>query len=79
MRGATGIRKAMIRTFDHYHPGQRRKRLRVILIPTLSVVVVLGVALLVVLGVPGRLFGTGGRTGRRGSSPTSSGPRNTTM
>jgi len=59
----------MIRDFDHYHPGQRKKRIRVILIPTLSVLVVVAVVLLVLLGIPARLFGTGGQRRAPGKLP----------
>ncbi len=59
----------MIRDFDHYQSGQRGKRLRTILIPTLSVIVVLAVVLLIVLGVPARLFGSGGQRQAPGKLP----------
>ena len=66
---ATANGKAMIRNYDHYHPGQRRKRLRVIIIPALSALVVLGVALVLALGIPGRLFGSAGQRSVPGKLP----------
>jgi tetratricopeptide (TPR) repeat protein len=51
------IRKEMIRNYDHYRTGQKRRGLRAVLIPVLSGILVLGVVLFFVLHIPTRLSG----------------------
>jgi tetratricopeptide (TPR) repeat protein len=46
--------------YDHYRSGQRRKKLRTVLIPLFSVLVVLLVAAFFVFNGPARIFGTAG-------------------
>lgn len=46
--------------YDHYRSGQRRKRLRAVLIPLVAVLLVLLVAAFFVFNGPARIFGTAG-------------------
>jgi tetratricopeptide (TPR) repeat protein len=55
--------------YDHYRSGQRRKRLRAVLIPLLSVLVVLLVAAFFVFNGPARIFGAGGQRKTPGKLP----------
>jgi len=59
----------MIRNYDHYRTGQRKRRLRTVLIPVLSGVSIVTIALLVVFGVPARLLGGAGRRQAPGKLP----------
>ena len=55
--------------YDHYRSGQRRKRLRAVFIPLLSILVVLCIAAFFVFNVPARIFGTGGPRKTPGKLP----------
>ena len=55
--------------YDHYRSGQRRKRLRAVLIPLFSVLVVLLVAGFFLLNGPARIFGTAGPRKAPGKLP----------
>jgi tetratricopeptide (TPR) repeat protein len=55
--------------YDHYRSGQRRKRLRAVLIPLVSVLLVLLVAAFFVFNGPARIFGTAGPRKAPGKLP----------
>jgi tetratricopeptide (TPR) repeat protein len=55
--------------YDHYRSGQRRKRVRAVLIPLVSILVVLLVAAFFVFNGPARIFGTGGPRKTPGKLP----------
>ncbi len=48
----------MILHYDHYRTGQRRRGTRTILVPVLSALLVIAIALVFALHLPSRLFGT---------------------
>jgi len=59
----------MILSYDHYRTGQRKRRLRTVLIPALSGVIVLAIVLVFVFHLPSRLFGGGNRREAPGRLP----------